>query len=456
MTFKPSVRWRLTAWYAAMMLAAFLAFAGWMWWAVQRYLAVNADARITSRLQGLNAAIDAEANESVNALREELHEFGIEMPEGELTAVKGRGGRDLLHAEGIPEAKLWSAPLKTIGDLWVGPLRYRALRTQLTVNGETYDLAMATSTLEADQFIAQFRWLLLAAAPMLVLIASAGGYWMSRRALAPVDQLTTAARRISVDNLSQRLPVEPTGDELERLGVTWNEMLSRLDESVQRIRQFTADASHELRTPISVIRTSAELALRRERDPEEYRRALGNIQREAEWMTHLAEDLLLLARADSKTLALGMKLFDLNGVVLQATEETAPIAEVRGIVIRTRVAEPATVKGDERALHRVLTVLVDNALQHTPREGRIDVSTSMGDGEVVVEVRNSGEGIRPEDLPHIFERFYRGDPARTRGDGAGLGLAIARSITQAHGGAIEVESEPGEGARFRIRLPRAA
>jgi len=273
-----SLRLRLTFWYAAMLLAGLLAFAGWMWFAVHQYLAASADDRIARRLQGLNSAIEAEVDESINALREELREFAIEIPEGELSAVRGRGGRDLLRPAGMSESTLWTAPEGQIGNLYVGLARYRAVRTRLTVKGETYDLAVATSTAEADNFQARFRLLLIGAAPALAFLASLGGYWMSRRALAPVDQLTNAARRISLDNLGQRLPVSPTGDELERLGDTWNEMLGRLDNAVQRMRQFTADASHELRTPISVIRTTAELALRRERSPDEYRKALENTE----------------------------------------------------------------------------------------------------------------------------------------------------------------------------------
>jgi two-component system heavy metal sensor histidine kinase CusS len=451
-----SLRVRLTIWYAAVVLAALLAFAGWMWWAVHRHLAINADVRIASRLQGLHSAIDTEADESTNALREELHEFAIEVPEGELTAVRGRGGRDLLRATGLPEAVLWSAPQRVIGDLQVGNTRYRAVRTQINVKGETYEFAVATSTAEADMFLAQFRLLLLGAAPMLALIAAAGGYWMSRRALSPVDRLTQAARRISLDNLEQRLQVEPTGDELERLGVTWNEMLARLDDAVQRMRRFTADASHELRTPIAVIRTSAELALRREREGQEYRQTLVNIQREAEWMTQLAEDLLLLARADSGTLQLCSAPVAIDRLTRGVTNETAPMAEVRGIALSTRLeAQDTVISGDERALHRLLTILLDNAIQYTPAQGKIEVATSLTKQAVLVAVSNSGPGIGREDMPHIFERFYRGDPARTRQNGAGLGLAIAQSIVQAHNAAIDVESEPGEGAVFRLRLPRS-
>jgi heavy metal sensor kinase len=449
-----SLRWRLTLWYAAALLAGLLVFAGWMWFAIRQYLATGADDRIARRQQGLYRAIESEVNEPISALLEELREFGLEIPEGELTAVRGRGGQDLLRPAGISEAVLWNAPQDVIGDLWVGGVHYRASRTHLTMKGENYDLAVATSTLEADRFLAQVRLLLIGAAPMLALMAALGGYWMSRRALSPVDEWTSAARRISLDNLGQRLAVNKTGDELERLGETWNEMLGRLDASVQRMRQFTADASHELRTPISVIRTTAELALRRDREPADYRKALESIHLEAEWMTQLAEDLLLLARADAGTLKLRGEQVAVDDLAGSVATEVAPMAEVRGIGIRTRLgARNVQVTGDGRALHRLLTILMDNAVQHTPPEGKVEIETSSGDGRVAIAVRNTGEGIRSEDLPHIFERFYRGDPARTRQGGAGLGLAIARSIAQAHGAEIEVESAPGQGAVFSVRMP---
>ena len=453
MTLFRSVRSRLTFWYAAMLLAGLLAFSGWMWFSVRQYLAASADDRIERRMQGLKAAIDEESDESINVLREELREFGIEIPEGELTAVRGRGARDLLLPAGIPGPLLWSAPEGRIGDLYANSIRYRAMRRHLTVNGETYDLAAATSTSEADGFLQQFRWLLIGAAPMMALAASLGGYWMSRRALSPVDELTSAARRISLDNLAERLPVSRSGDELERLGDTWNEMLSRLDSAVERMRQFTADASHELRTPISIIRTTSELALRRERAPDEYRKALESIHQESQWMTQLAEHLLLLARADAGALRLNSERLEIDRLVQEIVRETEPMAEIRGIWLQTQLGAGAVfIQADGHALRRILAILLENALQHTPAAGTIEVETSAAEGRVVVAVRDNGEGIPGEDLPHIFERFYRGDPARTRRSGAGLGLAIARSLAHALGVEIEVESDVGQGAEFLLRF----
>jgi heavy metal sensor kinase len=284
-----------------------------------------------------------------------------------------------------------------------------------------------------------------------LLAASAGGYWMSRRALAPVDEVTDAARLIGLQNLSVRLPVPHTGDELQRLSETWNRMLERLDSAVDRIQRFTADASHELRTPVSVIRTTAELALRRERDPEQYRKALRQILAETERMTRLTEDLLLLARSDAREFKLRLAPMDWNDLARQVVEENRPIADARGIRLTSHPApDAAIVLGDEPALCRLLTMLVDNALKHTPIAGAIDVAISSDRRRTIVTVRDTGEGIDPADLPHIFDRFYRGDKARNHETGVGLGLAIAQSVAEMHSARIEVASEVGRGATFTV------
>lgn len=454
-----SVRGRLTFWYAAVLLIGMLSFAAWMWLAVRHHLADTIDDRIMQRVHGLTYTIEEESNESFNALREELREFGESSREGDLIAARGRGSRELMRPRKLSENLLWGVPEGHMVDVFDHGTRYRVLHSRLTTKGEQYEIAVATSAADEDDFLAQFRLLLAWAAPVVSVIAAAGGYWISRRALAPVDELTSAARKIGLENLGERLDVRKTGDELERLGNTWNEMLGRLEDAVGRIRQFTADASHELRTPIAVIRTTAEIALRRERDPAEYRKALESVHGEAEWMSQLAEDLLLLARSDAGTLTLRTERVEVDELASRVAQETAALAEARRIAFQTEFhAEGRTLSGDGRALHRLLAILLDNAVQHTPPEGTVGIETTSWDGGVTVAVRNSGEGIRSEDLPHIFERFYRGehiyrgDPARNGQNGAGLGLAIARSIATAHGAEIAVETAPGKGAVFSVRF----
>jgi heavy metal sensor kinase len=285
-----------------------------------------------------------------------------------------------------------------------------------------------------------------------VAIACSGGYWISTRALAPVDEITRVAKSISVQNLSARLPVARTGDELQRLSETWNEMLQRLENAVQRIRQFTADASHELRTPLALIGATAELALRRERRPDEYTRALRNIQAEAARMTLLAESLMELTRADN-TSELELAETDLNAIVEDVVAGNRQLAAARGVTLESHTTAGAAVApANESAIRRLLLALVDNAIKYTPGGGTVAVATTQRDGGVVLSVNDTGQGIDPEALPHIFERFYRADPARSRGNGVGLGLSIAQAIAHAHGSRIAVESKPGEGARFEVLL----
>jgi len=289
-----------------------------------------------------------------------------------------------------------------------------------------------------------------------LIVACLGGYWLSSRALRPVDEITTVARSIGVQNLSQRIAVPQTGDELQRMAQTWNDVLERLDIAVKRIRQFTSDASHELRTPLALIRATAELALRRERDPEGYRNSLRQIEHEAEHMTALTESLLTLARADSDGLGMTMQFTDLNDLVCSVVQQNAALAMEKGVTLRAVTAEQpaqaAQAAADPSGIRRILLILVDNALKHTPAGGTVTVSAAVDAARATLTVEDTGEGIPATALPHIFERFYRADPARGGGSGFGLGLSIAQAIAQAHGSAITVSSTPGAGAHFSLSL----
>lgn len=256
--------------------------------------------------------------------------------------------------------------------------------------------------------------------------------------------MTADARNISFDNLSARLEVPQTEDELERLAETWNAMLARIEASVDRMTRFTADASHELRTPLALIRTTAEVALRRMRTPEAYRESLEHVRGEAERMTQLIEDLLFLARADAKATTGMPEVVDLPTQLDLAVAEASPLATAKGVTIHTTRAAPvAPIWGDDDAIRRMIFALLDNAVKYTPVGGTITACVRLEDERARVLIRDTGVGISPQALPHVFERFFRADPSRRRdGSSYGLGLAIAQTIAQQHHTAIEVQSEP--------------
>jgi heavy metal sensor kinase len=293
-----------------------------------------------------------------------------------------------------------------------------------------------------------------------LLAAAAGGYWLSRRALSPVDALVRTAREVSGTNLNSRLQKLETGDELQRLSDTLNEMLDRIESAFLQITEFTADASHELRTPVSLIRTEAELALRRSRGEAEYKESLRHILWEAERTTALIEQLLSLARAGSGRETLRLQPVDLRQTLRSVVDGWQQVATIRNLQFSASLDVPdflAFVLGDETLLRRLADILLDNAFKYTSPPGSVHLSLAPKGESAVITVRDSGVGIAEGEQSKIFERFYRVDKARSRAQGgAGLGLAIAQWIVTQHRGSIEVESRSGDGATFRVELPRIA
>ena len=431
-----SIRQRLTAWYAAALLLALLLFGGAMSVALERRLVAGVNARLTLRLQGLASALEAEGEIHDRAqLAAELGEFLRDNPDGGRLELRDMAG-------GLIGPAMPVAPVRR------GRGFVTATRT-LRCAGETLTASAALPLDETTAILADFRGLLLWMIPAVLAVATVGGYWLSSRALKPVDEITGVARTIGVRNLSQRIPLPATGDELQRMAETWNAVLERLEGAVRRIRQFTSDASHELRTPLTLIHATADLALRREREPEEYRESLRQIAREAEHMTALTESLLNLARADDGGLKVTLAAVDLNALVAEVVEQHAAVAQAQGIELQARSAAGAAMaQADAEALRRVLVILVDNALKHTPAGGRVTVAAAG----MLLTVEDTGAGIPAASLPHIFERFYRVDEARGAGGGFGLGLAIAQSIAAAHGTELTAESVCGQGSRFSLAL----
>lgn len=290
----------------------------------------------------------------------------------------------------------------------------------------------------------------------LVLVCCAlGSYWLAGRSFAPMKRLAETARKIQAGDLHQRVPVPPVRDEMQYLALTLNEMLDSLEESFSRQRRFVADASHELRTPVAVIRNKAEVALLRSRSPHEYCTTLQGIHAETERLSHLIHDLLALARGDEGQARFECETVQLDALVESVTANACGLAEEHGIHLVVHPLQPVRLLGDEVRLIQVIMNLLDNAIRYTNPGGRVQVSLLAAPSEARLIVQDTGIGIASEHLPHLFERFYRADPSRRRtgGSGTGLGLSIVEWIVRKHGGSVEVRSQVGQGSCFTVTLP---
>lgn len=339
--------------------------------------------------------------------------------------------------------------------------RARVLSLPLRINGRVTGAAQFAANLEnADAGVARLGRVLLVLLPIALVATSATGVWLTRRALRPMAEIADEAGRIEATNLSERLTV--TGnDEFGHLADVFNSMLGRLEGSFRDLeeanasqRRFIADASHELKTPLTAIKTRLGVASRREQTAERYAEHLAAIERSANGMSSIVSDLLLLARADEGRLKIGTRLLPLDSL---ADEAVAVVEDVHGRKIEAQVEDGLLVRGDESGLSRVLVNLLDNAARHTPPDGRIRLDAEGADGHLLIRVSDTGAGIPPENLPHVFDRFYRVSTARDRETGGtGLGLAIVRSIVGAHGGNVSIVSEPGKGTAVTVELPASA
>ena len=455
-----SISLRLTIWFGGIFLAGWVLFGMAMWLNLKHTLADERYLTLSRRIDRLRTLLDK--SQDAGARNEDFKEFAHATGGGLAEIFRADGSRVLPSPTPAAQAFPWPAinagAEEKFSNVIAPDQPYWVLARRSTLNGETIYLTAAAPEGGNLLVLDRFWEGLIASAPILLLISSAGGYWLSRKALKPVDRITTAARSISISNLSERLPVSRTGDELERLAETCNAMLARLDVAVNQIKRFTADASHELRGPISFLRTVAEVAMRNPKADPESRQAFEDIVEETAKATVLLEDMLTLARADAERGEKALQSLNLTAVVEEACEMARPIAKDRQLDLSVSLGDShqVNVLGEFSTLRRLLWILLDNALKFTQAPGRIDVALSADSQQATVEVRDSGEGISAADLPHIFDRFYRADPSRSTIDGAGLGLAIAKWIAEIHHADLTVASELRKGTVFQLVLPVCA
>ena len=455
---------RLTLSYLLIFAVAQLLFGLEMWITLRHNLYDIADDTLEGQIDDVQNFLKAQHKDaSIAKLQEEVTETYILEHSGDYLQIRDEQGHWIYRATflekndaHIPSETELTKPLYE--DRKIGGHHFRSLSEIVEVRGRRFIVQTGVPEGDVLSTLNSFRVNLLLSAGVILILSSGVGYWLSRKALAPVDAITKTARNINAANLSSRLEPLHTGDELQRLSDTLNEMLVRIEASFQKISQFTADASHELRTPISLMRTEAEIALRKSRDVTEYQDALKHILIEAERTSALIEELLSLARVDAGRTTLDIHSINLREIVEKAVDDWRRVVNANHLTFTESLTDrDLFISGDKTSIARLVNILLDNAVKYTPAPGSIEVRVEDHNGNAELSVIDTGIGISKEDQPRIFERFYRADKARSRElGGAGLGLAIAHWIVEQHNGSITVTSSLGKGSKFKVALPLLA
>jgi heavy metal sensor kinase len=460
-----SIRWRLTLWYGLVLATVLAVFGTAVFLTMRHELLKRVDEALAGELDEVSDDIQA-AKEGAKLLtqlerrfaRHEGYEFQVSRVGGEPSfrsdRLKPRRFPLPAVASSLRHLDFESAPLGT-ENISLQSLGHLRLMSRLVPGPDGPVIVQtATSLASIDQELTELLTVLLLAGPLALVCALGGGYILARQALAPVDRIVHTAKQITATRLDKRIDVANTNDELGRLASTLNGMIARLEQSFEETRRFTADAAHELRTPIAVLRTAAEVSLRQPREPEQYRAILEDQLEELERLSRLAERLLFLCRGDAGLVPIARQPVDLREVVEDVAEHMGVVAEARSVALLAEGVARCTVQADPEHIRRLLFNVVDNAIKCTPAKGTVRIEVFGGDADARIVVTDSGIGIAPEHLPHVFQRFYRVDPAREPDvGGAGLGLAIARSIAEGHGGSIAIESTVGVGTRVVLTVP---
>jgi heavy metal sensor kinase len=455
---KVSISFRLTAWFTVVFLCGFVVLGIAMWVGWSYTLSSGRDRTLARRAARALEALSNFSSQPEALISARYDEFVDATPEGNLIDIFDSTGRMLYPTNpSAPKDFPWPRRTRPAHDVYRNLMyrgrEYRVLQHPANIGPHRILIVVGGQLEDNRQMLARFTTGLVETIPLLLAGTALAGYLMSRRALQPVGRLTAAVRSLSIGNLAERLPIGQTGDELQRLAETCNDMLARLETAVAQIKRFTADASHELRSPLSYISMVSECALRHPDLPAECREWFKDILVESQEATHLLEDMLLLARADAGHVDIPFENTDLVPLVEDALERARVSAESkRHRLVLQYVDGPFEVRGDRTNLRRLIWTLVDNAIKYTPEGGRVEILLEGNGTQVRLRVRDTGVGIPAPLLPRVFERFFRADPARSE-TGTGLGLAIAKWIADVHQADLSVESEPGAGSVFTVAFP---
>jgi heavy metal sensor kinase len=460
-----SIRWRLTLWYGLVLATVIAVFGGAVYIAMRHEMLSRTDGALAAELDEISEDIQAakdwpRLSEQLKRrfARHEVYEFQVSRVDGGLLFQSNQLKPMRFPVPAIPGSlKHLDFESVSLGtqDVTLKSLGHLRLMTGLVPGPDGPIVVQAATALASiDRELAELLSVLLLSGPLALACALGGGYMLARKALSPVTRMVTTADQITAARLDRRIDVPQSDDELGRLARTLNGMIARLERSFEEIRRFTADAAHELRTPIAVLRNEAEVALRMPREPEQYQAILEDQLEELERLSRLADRLLFLCRGDAGLLPIANEPVELREIVADVAEHMRLVAEEKGVTLHTRGTTPCPIQGDEDQLRRLLFNLLDNAIKFTSARGSVTIETACTEEKMGIAVSDTGIGIPPEHIPHVFQRFYRVDPARGPDmGGTGLGLAIARSIAEAHGGSLTIESTVGIGTRVILTLP---
>ncbi len=482
-----SIRFRLTVWYSIGLLAALGTFVAAAYLYTGEMLSQNLDLSLRNETEWLReileGRLDMERGKSRNprsgilnnppnpgvtpqggnqeatgedyTIWNKIYEHSLLNSKKQFVYVMDRRGRVFYKSFNLGQDTLPSPPgleaykvsvTKTVLD--EQKIRLAALNTKF------YEIRVAYPEDEITDVLQNLFSIFLVLIPIVLVISVIGGFFLARKSLSPVDEITRTARKITATNLRERIHVDNPQDELGRLTETLNDMISRLEASFEQVQQFSMDASHELRTPLTIMRGEIELALRGNRKSASYKKTLASLLEEVLRMASIVEGLILLAKADKGNAKLEKKPTRLDSLVSEIKEDAEILADQKRIKVSISRLDETTVVGDPVRLRQLMLNLVDNAIKYTPEGGSVTLSLERQDCEANFSVEDTGIGIPPKELTRIFDRFYRVDKSRSRlPDGLGLGLSISKWVAEAHGGRLLAESRVGAGSKFIVILP---
>jgi heavy metal sensor kinase len=465
--FNLPIRWRLTIWYGLILALILVIFSSGVYVYFRNSLQKSIDAKIKSIGEVLSSSMTESHNLSVFGNFERYLENVLgRKPKGKFIQIMDTSGKigakmndietDTLPSSynALERALNGEVVYETIES--VRP-RLRMVTIPITENKEikkvTSIVQVGTSLEDFDETMKKLLIIMVIGIPTSIGVTIIGGYFLAKKALRPVDQMRKAAVKITLTNLGEKIDIGSRRDELGRLAQTFNEMISRLRDSFHRINQFSIDVSHELKTPLTILKGETEVALRKERDNEGYKRILKSNLEEIDRMADIIDDLLLLSKAEAKEIQLNVAEVSMRDLVADVCVNMKIFADNKGIDLMLKELEDIKIKGDGLKLRRMLLNIVENGIKYTPSGGKLEISSFANNGYVQIDVKDNGVGIPDADINFIFDRFYRGDKSRKRESGSGLGLSISKWIAEMHKGTIEVKSQLAEGSLFSIKLP---